>query len=177
MLLAVCLTMNPYIKQGFPGDPVVKNQGTQVWSVVREDHTCLGATKPVQPQLLDGACAPHREKHRHEKHLNLEEPLPTATRESLNAARDPAQQEMNRHINFLNKIKQLDIPYVTLKSCCFVYSVQFSRSVASDSLWPHGLQHNRPPCPPPTPGACSNSCPLSWQLLGWKQYMKFSETK
>ena len=31
----------------------------------------------------------------------------------------------------------------------------------SDSLWPPGLQHARPPCPSPTPGACSNSCPLS----------------
>ena len=31
----------------------------------------------------------------------------------------------------------------------------------SDSLRPHGLQHARPPCPSPTPGACSNSCPLS----------------
>ena len=32
----------------------------------------------------------------------------------------------------------------------------------SDSLWPHGLQHTRLPCPSPTPGACSNSCPSSW---------------
>ena len=40
-------------------------------------------------------------------------------------------------------------------------SVQFSCSVASDSLWPHELQHARPPCPSPTPGACSNSCPSS----------------
>ena len=31
----------------------------------------------------------------------------------------------------------------------------------SDSLWPHGLQHARPPCPSPTPGVYSNSCPLS----------------
>ena len=37
---------------------------------------------------------------------------------------------------------------------------QFSRSVLSDSLRPHGLQHARLPCPSPTPGACSNSCPL-----------------
>ena len=44
----------------------------------------------------------------------------------------------------------------------FRWSVQFSRSVVSDSLWPHGLQHARPPCSPPTPGAYSNSCPLSW---------------
>ena len=34
-------------------------------------------------------------------------------------------------------------------------SVQFSHSVVSDSLWPHELQHTRPPCPSPTPRACS----------------------
>ena len=43
-----------------------------------------------------------------------------------------------------------------------VSSVQFSRSVVSDSLQPHGLQHVRPPCPSPTPRACSNSCPSTW---------------
>ena len=41
-------------------------------------------------------------------------------------------------------------------------SVQFSRSVVSDSLRPHELQHARPPCPSPTPGVYSNSCPSSW---------------
>ena len=40
-------------------------------------------------------------------------------------------------------------------------SVQFSRSVLSDSLQPHGLQHARPPCPSPIPGVYSNSCSLS----------------
>ena len=35
----------------------------------------------------------------------------------------------------------------------------FSHSVVSNSLWPHGLQHTRLPCPWPTPRACSNSCP------------------
>ena len=40
-------------------------------------------------------------------------------------------------------------------------SVQFSHSVVSDSLWPHGLQHSRTPCPSPTAGVYSNSCPLS----------------
>ena len=40
-------------------------------------------------------------------------------------------------------------------------SVQFSHSVMSDSLWSHGLQHARLPCPSPTPGAYSNSCPSS----------------
>ena len=40
-------------------------------------------------------------------------------------------------------------------------SVQFSCSVMSNSLRPHGLQHNRPPCPSPTPGVYSNSCASS----------------
>jgi len=40
-------------------------------------------------------------------------------------------------------------------------SVQFSRSAVSNSLQPHGLQCARPPCPSPTPRACSNSCLLS----------------
>ena len=41
------------------------------------------------------------------------------------------------------------------------YSVQFSRSVVSDSLRPHELQHTRPPCPSPTPAVHSNPRPSS----------------
>ena len=44
---------------------------------------------------------------------------------------------------------------------CQFHVIQYSCSVMSDSLRPHGLQHTRPPCPPSTPGAYSNSCPLS----------------
>ena len=40
-------------------------------------------------------------------------------------------------------------------------SVQFSRSVVSNSLRPHESQHARPPCPSPTPGVHSDSCPSS----------------
>ena len=47
------------------------------------------------------------------------------------------------------------------ESIAVLLSVQFSHSVVSDSLWPHGLQHTRPPCPSPAPRVCSNSCPLS----------------
>ena len=43
----------------------------------------------------------------------------------------------------------------------FTIRSKFSHSVMSNSLWPHGLQHARPPCPSPTPGVYSNSCPLS----------------
>ena len=41
-------------------------------------------------------------------------------------------------------------------------SVQFSRSVVSDSLWPHEPQHTRPLCPSPTPRVHPNPCPSSW---------------
>ena len=48
-----------------------------------------------------------------------------------------------------------------LSTCAHTHSVQFSCSVVSDSLRPHGLQHARPPCPSPIPQVSSNSCPLS----------------
>ena len=48
------------------------------------------------------------------------------------------------------------------QSLCLGLSVQFSRSVMSDSLWSHGLQHARLACPSPTPRVYSNPCPLSW---------------
>ena len=41
----------------------------------------------------------------------------------------------------------------------FMLKIEFSLSVMSDSLWPHGLQHARLPCPSPAPRAYSNSCP------------------
>ena len=46
-----------------------------------------------------------------------------------------------------------------------LFSVQFSCSLMSNCLWPHELQHSRLPCPLPTPGACSNSCPLSCDAI------------
>ena len=49
--------------------------------------------------------------------------------------------------------------------CAYVHmfsSVQFSHSVVSNSLRPHGLQHARLPCPSPSLGVHSSSCPLSW---------------
>ena len=57
-----------------------------------------------------------------------------------------------------------------------ILSLQFSRSVTSDSLWLHGLQHDRPPCPSPTPRVYSNSCPLSWWCHSaiWSSVIPFS---
>ena len=48
-------------------------------------------------------------------------------------------------------------PFSSFQTCV---SVQCSHSVVSDSFWPHGL--HRPPCPSPTLGACSDSCPSCW---------------
>ena len=59
------------------------------------------------------------------------------------------------------KAKVLTAAYKTLDDLA-PYSVQFSCSVMSDSLQPHGLQHARLPCSSPTPEVCSNSCPSSW---------------
>ena len=58
------------------------------------------------------------------------------------------------------------ILYFLSQQVHYMYSVdimyiQFSRSVVSDSLWPHGPQHARPPCPLMTPGVYSSSCPSS----------------
>ena len=66
-------------------------------------------------------------------------------------------------------------------------SLQFSHSVVSNSLWPHELQHARPPCPSPTPGVHSDSRPSSqWchpaisssviPFSSWPQYLPASES-
>ena len=59
------------------------------------------------------------------------------------------------------------LPVLTVKvQVVFGYcSVWFSRSFVSDSLQPCESQHARPPCPSPTPGACSNSCPSNHLIL------------
>ena len=62
--------------------------------------------------------------------------------------------------NFLGKVS-VNIFCPLEKIELFSYSVPFGCSVVSNSLWPHGLQHARLPCPSPTPVAYSNSCPLS----------------
>ena len=53
------------------------------------------------------------------------------------------------------------VKFKIMNAFWFITSVQFSRSVMSDSLQSHGLQHTRPPRPLPSPGAHSNSCPSS----------------
>ena len=62
---------------------------------------------------------------------------------------------------FISVTYNVIISYISIKKEDKYSSVQFSCSVMSDSLQPHGLQHARPPCPSPTPGVFSNSCLLN----------------
>ena len=65
-------------------------------------------------------------------------------------------------LNLWNSLRKIQDYYYFSKSLkSSLTSVQFSRSVMSDSLRHHGLQHARLPCPSPAPGAYSNSCPSS----------------
>ena len=64
---------------------------------------------------------------------------------------------LNFHCKYVIYVTCNDFSTITVLN-----SVQFSYSVMSNSMRPHGLQHARFPCPSPTPGACSNSCPSSW---------------
>ena len=66
-----------------------------------------------------------------------------------------------QNVHLHNPPYQAALKKKSSNSFCFS-SVQFSRSVVSNSLWPHGLQHAGLPCPSPTPEAYPNSCLLSW---------------
>ena len=57
-----------------------------------------------------------------------------------------------------------------------ISSVQFSRSVVSNSLGPRELQHARPPCPSPTPGVHSNSRPLSSNPYQFAEHILYANS-
>ena len=75
---------------------------------------------------------------------------------------------MSLLFNMLSRLVITLLPRIRVFSfhgCSYLlqgFSVQFSRSVVSDSLQPHELQHARPPYPSPTPGVHSDSRPSSW---------------
>ena len=70
------------------------------------------------------------------------------------SAQLPGNSTLVWEVNFETFVKKAVSPH-------YMGSVQFSHSVVSSSLWPHGLQHARLPRPSPTPRACSKSCPSS----------------
>ena len=78
-----------------------------------------------------------------------------------------SQTELSNQAHICHTSEESILPFslpVAVKLCLALYtecfsSVQFSSSVLSDYLQPHEPQHTRIPCPSPTPGACSNTCP------------------
>ena len=72
----------------------------------------------------------------------------------------PWDSQESSLIPYFKTLKKYDVNYKFFGRRIFS-SLQFSRSVASDSLWPHESQHARPPCPSPTCRACLNSHPSS----------------
>ena len=73
----------------------------------------------------------------------------------------PLSSLLALNVPFLTSVLGNDTAAYLLGSETNLPSVQFSQSVMSYSLWPHGLQHTRPPCPSPIPRVYVNSCPLS----------------
>ena len=73
----------------------------------------------------------------------------------------PECEPSGRHL--LLSLCQINLEWISICRYSYPFScVQFRHSVVCNSLWPHEWQHVRLPCPLPTPGACSNSCPSSW---------------
>ena len=124
----------------FPGGPVVKNPpanagDTQVPSLVWADSSCLRETKPV--------CH------------NSWAPVPW----NPSPATGEATTVRRPHITTKEQLMVAatgESPGTAMNT-----SVQFSRSVLSDSLWPHESKHAWPPCPSLTPGVHSDSRPSS----------------
>ena len=71
------------------------------------------------------------------------------------------QKKKKTKLEYYHFATPSELMYLGIDQQQLFSSVQFSCSVMSDSLQPHGLQHSRLPCPSPTPGVYSNSCPLS----------------
>ena len=63
---------------------------------------------------------------------------------------------------YTSKFPKLTSKIIICMNAIYIISIQFSCSIVSNSLWHHGLQHSRPPCPSPTSRVYPNSCPLSW---------------
>ena len=145
----------------------LSTQGTWVGSLVWEDTTGQWATQPMPHSCwahglqslqatateacTPGPCALQREAR---------VPRKSCAR-SLLLEKDWAQNQDPGQPKHKAKQKKLSLKKKEFAFLMAFVVWLFSRSVMPDSLWPHGLQHARLPCSLPSPGVCSNSCPLS----------------
>ena len=142
-------------------------QETPAGSLVRDDPTCWGVAEFMYYNYW--ACVPwslcsatREATMKTSLHVvPREQPHSLQLQKACTATEHPAQPKIrvNKQIHFKKRFCKL---VMWLHSSATGLLLLFSRSVVADSLWPRGLQHPRPPCPSPAPGAHSNSCPLSW---------------
>ena len=85
---------------------------------------------------------------------------PSMVRDNIFEPKKEVRNKKERHL-FYSFTDLISLTTFYPNWVAFLWSVQFSRSVMSDSLWPYETQHARPPCPAPTPRVYSNSRPLS----------------
>ena len=108
--------------------------------------------KPVSPALAGGV-------------LTTEPPgkplFASLSEKILLSTSSPSQMSINMMVSYSKSQSKKHINGFQNIAIIENGSVQFSRSVVSDCLRPHGLQYARPPCPSPTPGIYPNSCPSS----------------
>ena len=84
-------------------------------------------------------------------------PSPAPEVQSSNGLPGKSQNTVTFKVYFLNSLKTFYLVVLLFSGKIHIRSDQISRSVVSDSLRPHELQHARPPCPSPTPGVHSDS--------------------
>ena len=123
-------------------------QKMQIWSLGWED--ALGKEMATLPCILAW------------KIPWTEEPGKLQSMRSQRVINNLGTKQQLQQINILHLMPDIEEGATDIRCSVQFSSVQFIHSVVSDSLRPHGLQHARAPCPSPTPGVYSNSCPLSW---------------
>ena len=148
----------PQWASGWGATCQVRGHGFSPWPRKIPDaaaNPCTTATEPVfQSHGL-------QQEKRHKKPTPQRENSPHCTQleKDFTQQRRPSTAKSKQVKNF-KTIQHTQLKQQHIYIYIFV-SVQFSLSVMSDSLRPHGLQHVRPPCPSPTPGVYPNSCPSS----------------
>ena len=115
---------------------------------------CLGQEDPLEKDVATYSSIPAW------KILQTEEPTRLQSMGSQRVGHDWRCTHTHRHTH--TGATYLFLPPLFFLLSVQFSSVQFSCSVISDSLRPHELHHDRPPCPSPTSGVYPNSCPLSW---------------
>ena len=142
-----------------------KSGGLQSMGSQRVGHDWV--TKHTAQEFCDSCLHPsellelalwNSEKTKETKHFSSPPPTPTNKTQGTWGDFCTWEDPLTMEVGLCDGLRRDGSLFLIVSFC----SVQFSRSVMSNSLQPQGLQHTRLPCPSPTPRACSNSGPASW---------------